>query len=286
MIVWRDSEFVEADSAIATSDRGWLIGDAAFETILVESGRAAFLGRHLARLRRAARILDINAEIELLTLKAAVAEVARKNEIAGRAACRITLSRVGGARGLAPSPAAKAQIVVSIAPSAAPAERPMRLIVSTRRRWTGAATNAFKCAGAYAENMLARAEAAAAGAHEAVMLNEFSRVACLSAANIFVIREGRIETPAESEGALPGVVRGVLLEEAVRLGLSPRETQIAPEDLSGAALLATNSIAGAVRSVFDGADVAAESKLADKLLKAYEDRLASEFSAASPEGAA
>jgi len=282
VIVWRNGDYVDGASAIAATDRGWLIGDAAFETFLVERGRAAFLDRHLARLHRGAEILGIYVEIDARTIRGAVAGVARRNELLGRGACRLTLSRVGGQRGLAPSASARAQIVISMAPAVAYAT-PLRLIVSERRRWTRAATNAFKCAGAYAENMLARAEAAAAGAGEAVMLNEFNRVASLSAANIFVVREDRIDTPPESDGALPGVVRSVLLEEANRLGLGAREAPIAPENLSGAALLATNSIAGVTQSVLDGGDAAAHSILADRLIDAYERRLAKEFSAIAPE---
>ncbi len=282
MIVWRDGEFVDGGSAIGVEDRGWLIGDAAFETVLVDNARAAFLDRHLARLDRGARTLGMNACIDTGKIAAAIAETARRSGVDGRGACRLTLSRVGGPRGLAPSAAARARLVISIAPAAPPRE-PMRLIISGRRRWTGASTNAFKCAGAYAENFLARAEAAAAGANEAVMLNEKGRVACLSAANIFIVREGEIVTPSEEEGALAGVVRGVLIEEAGRMGIRVKEALIAPEKLSGAAMIATNSIAGAVRSVLYGEATIEDAETADRLIAAYDRRLAEEFAAPAPE---
>lgn len=276
MIVWRDGDFVEASGAVSADDRGWLTGDAVFETILVERGAPVFLERHLDRMRQGCATLGIERRLDAGELRAAIEKTAERNAISGRAACRLTLSRTGGSRGLAPHPAARAQLIISISSVGSPPEA-SRLILSSRNRWTGASTNGFKCAGAYAENMLARAEAASQGADEAIMLNEFGRVACATSANIFVVSGKAAVTPPLSEGAMPGVIRGVLMEEAGALGIDCCEQQLAPADLASGTLLLTNSIVGPVRSALDGSPADCGLEAAQLLIAAYERRLDKEF---------
>lgn len=286
MIVWRDGAFIAAEHAISARDRGYLVGAAVFETLLVDRGRPAFLGAHLTRLARGCGALDMPLALNAAELRKAIATLADKNGLPGRGACRVTVSRVGG-RGLAPAPDARTQLVVSLTPASA--ARPfMKLIISQKRRWAASSTNTFKCAGAYAENVLARAEAASRGADEAIMLNENGRVACASAANIFVATADGLVTPPASEGAMPGVVRGVVLEEAPALGIDAIEAPLEPASLSST-LLVTNSLVGVVRSAVDGgADgrangrangraSAAGEDIAREIAAAYEARLAEAF---------
>lgn len=276
MIVWRDGDFVEANGAVSADDRGWLIGDAVFETILVEHCAPAFLERHLERMKLGCAALGIKRRFDADELRTAIEKTAEQNAISGRAACRLTLSRTGGSRGLAPHPAARARLVISISSVGSPPET-LRIVLSTRRRWTGASTNGFKCAGAYAENMLARAEAASQGSDEALMLNEFGRVACATSANIFVVSDKAAMTPPMSEGAMPGIVRGVIMEEARALGIDCREQQLTPADLASGTMLLTNSIAGPVRSALDGSPAECGIEAAQLLIAAYERRLDKEF---------
>lgn len=277
MIVWRDGEFVEAGGAVSADDRGFLIGDAVFETILVDRGAPAFLDRHLERMRRGRDTFGIARNIDAEEVRAAIAALARRKTLSGRAVCRVTLSRSGGPRGLAPHESAKSRLYMSLAAADAPPER-LRVILSGRRRWTGASTNSFKCAGAYVENMLARAEAASRGADEAIMLNEAGRVACATSANLFVVTGDRLLTPALSEGAMPGVVRGVLLEEAETLGIEPSQSLVTPDDLLRGDLLLTNSVIGPARSALEGSPGAGDVATAGRLIAAYRRRLDAEFS--------
>lgn len=277
MIVWRDGEFVEAAGAVAADDRGFLIGDAVFETILVDHGAPAFLDRHLERMRRGRDTLGIARNLDAEEVGAAIDALARRNSFPGRAVCRVTLSRSGGPRGLAPHGSAKPRLYLSLAAAAAPPER-LRVIVSGRRRWTGASTNSFKCAGAYAENMLARTEASSRGADEAILLNEAGRVACATSANLFVVMDDRLLTPALSEGAMPGVVRGILLEEAETLGIEPSQSLVTPDDLLLGDLLLTNSVIGPARAALEGSPGSGGGAAAGRLIAAYQRRLDAEFS--------
>lgn len=278
MIVWRNGNFVEGEAAISVADRGWLIGDAAFETTLVRRGAPAFLDRHLARLAHGLASLGIRLAIDPFEIRSAIGALAEKSGLRGDAACRLTVSRVGGPRGLAPSPEARAQLLISIAPIGEPPSR-FRVMVSGRRRWSGASTNSFKCAGAYAENFLARAEAAKAGADEAIMLNEHGRVASASAANVFVLTDAGLKTPPASESAMPGVVRAILLEEARKLGMPVEEAPVDLAALNSSLLLLTNSLIGVVRGALDGASQSVFEEAAERLIGGYRRRLAQDIGA-------
>lgn len=280
MIVWRDGSFIEADAAIAASDRGFLIGDGVFETVLVDNGKPAFLAAHLARLARGADALAIHHAVTESAVRSAIGGLAGRLGIAGRAACRITLTRVGGARGLAPSKEARAQLLITLQP-APPVPPHLHIIVAKARRFSGAATNGFKCIGAYAPHLLARLEAAHAGVDEALMLNEHGRLACASASNVFVLSVGILRTPPESEGAMPGVTRALLLQAAAAGGVETRIEPIGQDALASGTLLLTNSLIGVcLASAIDGTKASAD--LASRLASSYDAILIAENSEPSP----
>jgi branched-chain amino acid aminotransferase len=276
MIAWRDGKIVDAESALAATDRGWLVGDAAFETILVVGGAPAFLGDHLARLNRGLETLRAPRRIGPEEARRALTDLVEAGAPSRRSAFRLTVSRVGGKRGLAPSADAAAQTTAFLSPVDAGAGR-WTAIVARQRRWTGAAAIGFKSPGGYLDNMAARLEAADAGANEAIMLNEHGRVASASAANLFLVDGERLMTPPIAEGAMPGVVRGVVLDEAKRLGIMAVEAPLERADLATGALLLTNSLAGVVRTALVGAGAAAPCDVADRIVAAYERRLAEDL---------
>jgi branched-chain amino acid aminotransferase len=84
-------------------------------------------------------------------------------------------------------------------------------------------------------NILARAEATAAGAQEAILLNVSGHVSECSGDNIFFIKDGKIFTPPTSAGILAGVTRQVVMELAnVKLGIKVIERNFPRYDLYSA----------------------------------------------------
>lgn len=276
MIVWRNGDFIEPDGAVSAADRGYLVGDGVFETMLVRKGEPAFLTEHLARLQRGAEALAFGARVDEGVVRDAVAGLASRAGLRGEAVCRLTVTRCGGARGLAPSTEASIEILIALH-AAPPPKGFYRVAVASHRRLSRAATNAFKCIGAYAPNLMARMEAARAGADEALLLNEHGRVACASAANVFVVSGDSLVTPPESEGAMPGVTRAKLLEAAAEVGVETRFERVPPALLERAPLVLTNSIIGAAAASIEGG-APPSSALASRLIAAYERKLALEFS--------
>lgn len=283
MIVWRDGEITPSETAVSADDRGFLVGDAVFETMLVEGGQPAFLKPHLARLTLACTTLKMAIAPDEQTIRRAILDLSERTPMIGRAACRITVSRVGGPRGLAPGDGARARMIVALTP-VSPPQASTNVILSKHIRLAAAMTNGFKCAGAYAQNLLARLEAMETGAGEAIMLNEFGRVACASSANVFLLTDQGLVTPPLREGAMPGVVRSVVLEEAQRLGLTAREAEIEPAALASVRLLLTNSIIGVAVGALGAGGAGAGDNAARSIIDAYQRRLSAAF-VARPQGA-
>ncbi|MDE2510687.1 MAG: aminotransferase class IV [Elusimicrobia bacterium] len=87
----------------------------------------------------------------------------------------------------------------------------------------------------YLANILARAEATAAGAQEAILLNATGHVSECSGDNIFFIKDNKIFTPPTSAGILVGVTRNVVISLAhEKLGIKVIERNFPRYDLYSA----------------------------------------------------
>jgi branched-chain amino acid aminotransferase len=131
----------------------------------------------------------------------------------------------------------------SIFPSFAPRKTPLSLHIATVTRRNEHSPLSRIKALPYLDNLLAVAEARAHGADDALLLNTRGTIACASVANVFLIRDGRLETPPVSDGALPGTMRALVLCLAQQAGLTPVENSLHVKDLAGAdEVILTNSV--------------------------------------------
>lgn len=276
MTIWLNGAFVGDDAPVSARDRGLLIGDGAFETIYVDQGVAAFIDAHLSRLRLGLDLLRIAAPSALGETAQIIAALYARDGHSGPVAARLTVTRGSGPRGLRMAGAGAATMLVTLAALSAAPSAPVVLHIAAHRRFAGAATNGFKPTGGYLQNMLAHEEARAAGADEALMLNEHGRLASAAAANVFILKAGRAATPPADEGAMPGIVRGVALEACARAGLAFEERPIAPEELAGAELFLTNSLIGVAPARLEGT-AAGAGEMTARLQSCYQRRLAAEL---------
>lgn len=107
-------------------------------------------------------------------------------------------------------------------------EKGARCITSSWRRVndTGIPPRA-KVTGIYVNSALAKTEANLAGFDEAIMLNEDGHVSEGSGENIFLIRNGKLLTPAPSDNILEGITAATVVELARReLGIETVERTI------------------------------------------------------------
>lgn len=248
MILFLNGRFMdESEAAISTLDRGFTLGDGAFDTLLAADGRPLFAAHHQRRLLEHARILGIAAGA--LAEDGFLGETARalltENGCgAGRFAVRTTLTRGPGPRGLAP-PANPADsfptLCLRVFPAADPAGLPPvhAAVARTVRRNEGSPLSRIKSLNC-GDSLLALLEAREAGANEAILLNNAGYAACAAAANIFIGEGRKLITPPCADGAMNGIVRALILERGGAAEDSISESRLMQAD----ALFTTNSLAG------------------------------------------
>lgn len=232
-MIFLNGRLVEEDRArIDPADRGLLLGDGLFETLRGHDGRIAGLAAHLERLRRGAEVLGL--PLPDIDLAAAAGETLAANGLAtGTAALRITLTRGPGPRGLAPPVEPHPTLTIAAVAAAPPAETPLKAVIAATRRNEQSPLAQLKTLN-YLDNVLAKSEAEARGADDALLLNTAGRLACASAANLFLVRGRRLLTPPPGEGVLPGVTRAEVIALAAELDLAVAETPLEPDQLRAA----------------------------------------------------
>jgi len=245
MKVWLNGALVdEARARIDPADRGFLLGDGLFETFLAIGGRVLYGEAHLTRLRQGAVTLGIPLDYDDAALLEACMALLHTNGMTARAALRLTLTRGPGARGLAPPENVRPTVLLT-GSQAPPPRRSLNMITSAAWRHELSPLSRFKTLN-YLDNILARREAEARGADEAVMLNTRGYAAGASAANLWVVEGGALITPPVSDGALPGIMRACVFEVAGGLNIEAQEARLTPKRLAAAdEIFLTNSLIGA-----------------------------------------
>jgi branched-chain amino acid aminotransferase/4-amino-4-deoxychorismate lyase len=247
---------------IEADDRGLLLGDGLFETVLWLGGLAHFAA-HAQRMQRGCEVLGLPAPTAADLESAAIAAVRDAGLESARAAVRLTWTAGSGGRGLDRPEAVTPRLLASASASPLPAD-PARLVTVDIARNDCSPAARLKTL-AYLDNVLARRAARLAGADAALMLNTRGEIACADAANLFWFEADALITPALECGVLDGVTRAGVIARARAAGREVREVRAPLRALDNAAgLFLTNSLIG-VRPVshLDGAAVPSHPALAD-----------------------
>lgn len=227
------------DSSIAPvdlTDRGLTLGDGLFDTSLVRNGRVFQRQAHLDRLATSAAALAIPFDA-----KTATQALDALAESVGNGSIRLTLTRGGGARGLALPEKPKPTLFGASFPPP-PAFQTINVVTTTIRRNETSPAARLKVL-PYLDAILALREAKAQGADDVLFENTAGHVACFSVANVFAIFGDRLVTPRLEDGVLAGTIRALILARAKSIGLVAEERSVIRAELSRAdAVFATNSL--------------------------------------------
>jgi branched-chain amino acid aminotransferase len=233
MIVFLNGQFVpESQAVISVFDRGFLYGDGLFEGIRIFNGIPFRWKQHLERFQRGANFLRIAVPFSAEAMEEFAKRLIMENQMPN-SLLRLTLSRGIGPRGYSPKNAERPTLVMANYPMPAvdPSNPPAwRLFISSFRLPAGEPLARFKNLNKLPQ-VLARAEADAEGADEALLLNSDGYVVEGSTSNLFWIRNGTVCTPPLPSGILPGVTRAVVMELCGKLGIDMREENIASVEL-------------------------------------------------------
>lgn len=205
---WVDGEMVSSEVAVLpVADHGLTVGDGCFETTTVVRGSAFAMTRHLGRLRTSLAGLLIDLPTTDDELRAATEQVVAANPDAGIVRLTVTAGTgpLGSGRG-----DGDPTVIIAAGPGRGWGDRAGVITVPWPRNERGALAGIKSTS--YAENVIALAQARAAGASEAIFPNTIGNLCEGTGTNIFVEHEGRLVTPPLSSGCLAGVTRGLVVE--------------------------------------------------------------------------
>ena len=231
-IVYLSGALVPRSQArISPFDLGFLYGYGLFETMRAYSGRIFRLDKHLGRLRQSAALIGL--PLDAFDLGKACYDALKANKL-DDARIRLTVSMGEGEAIPDPPKQPKPTVLVTASrynpPMAEVYRKGFAAIVSSVSQNSRSPLSRLNTAN-YLNNILARKEAKAAGADEALLLNERNLLCEGSTGNIFLVSGGTLITPGVESGCLPGITRQTVIELANRLGIKVVEREVQLEEL-------------------------------------------------------
>lgn len=231
------------DFPLDVNDRGFLLGDGIFETMRSYQGIVPWLELHWQRLEQSAKILSLQLPLTISQLQDHAAMLLQANNlISGNAVLRLTLTRGVSERGLLPTSQQNPNFLITAQPLFPSNQISFSAQVSQIRRNELSPLSQIKSLN-YLDNILAKQQAVADGFDEAIFLNTQGNLACASTANIFLVCERKLLTPALEQGTLSGITRRKIIELSRLNQIEVIEAILSQSDLQSAeAVFITNSL--------------------------------------------
>lgn len=229
---------------IDPADRGLAYGDGLFETLRTEAGRVLLLDDHMARLQHGARLLEIAVDDQELRRDLA----SYLSHCPGSCIVKIIITRGRSGRGYLPDPAAVPTRIFSAYPRPEYPESHQSmgihagvcsLHLGSQPRLAGIKhLNRL-------EQVLLRRELEELGKDEALVCNAQGFVVEGVFSNVFMVRAGRLCTPAIEDSGVRGVLRTAILRAASMQGMAVEEGVLTPDDfLNADEIFFCNSVNG------------------------------------------
>lgn len=238
--VWLNGRLrAETDAKISIYDRGFTLADGVFETMRVIDGSPLWLANHLARLKTGADVFGIPVPFDDAAIASGIRALLDAKKLKA-ASVRLMLTRGSSkARGLWPPATPAKPTMIAIANKFTGASRPpLKLIIATTvRRNEHSPLSRIKSLN-YGDNIVARREAEAREADDALLMNGAGRIVCSTVGNVFARVDGEWRTPPIAEGVLAGTARRHLIPM-----IGAREVTLTMDDLARAdAVFLSNSL--------------------------------------------
>jgi branched-chain amino acid aminotransferase len=237
-VIWVNGELLEGSAqSLSANDHGFHHGDGIFETLIVRERHPVFIDRHLRRLRTGIdRLLIANTPPDD-QLTNAISQLLDANDLAD-ARVRITLTPGSGLsaleRGTQPLTVMTA-VPLGIKPSSV-SLCTVDWVRNERSPLAGLKSTSW------GENASVLRFARTNGFDNAILCDSTGRLSECTTSNIYLVIDDQIVTPTLDSGCLPGIIREVLLEEAIAI-----EGDLFPADLEKATeVFITSSTTGVV----------------------------------------
>ncbi len=216
---------------LSPGQAGLLCGWGIFTTMRIARGEAFAYERHWRRLEKDAGITRIPIDYTAAKVRVHLHEVIRANKVEnGCARIYFVYNSVGFWQSDEERP--QTDLIIYSAPMPEYRE-PIRLGLLEHGRHAASPLAGVKST-SWLPNVWAVGEAQRDGLDEVVLLNERGEIAECTAANIFVVKNGKVYTPPLNSGCLEGVTRAILFEIAPEAGVAVIQQTLRPEDLHSA----------------------------------------------------
>ena len=227
--IWMNGETIPmSDARIGVEDRGFQFADGVYEVIKLYSGKPFALDAHLQRLEQSAKGIELAVPIDRGTLASEITKFATRSGVReGMVYLQLT-------RGVSPRnhifpPVQKPTLLFytrAMAKPQLPGEgEGMKLITVEDDRWKRCWIKSI----ALLPNTLAKNKAIAAGADEAVFIENGVITEC-SASNLFAVINDKLVTHPVGSKVLPGITRAILLDCAATLDIPIDERGYSEEE--------------------------------------------------------
>lgn len=247
------------EASVNIEDRGYQFGDGIYEVVHLYDGRFIDEDRHLDRLERSLRLIQLPMPVTRNALSHILQEVARKNRV------REGLLYMQVTRGVAhrdhPFPAGP------VSPALVVTVKRIKPYPTSIKGWGGDAITLPDLRWAHRDiksinllpNVLARQAAKEKGCIEAILYEEATGIVTEGAATSFWIvdEKGAIRTRALSHAILPGCTRGALMAELKEAGIAYDEREFTIDEMKRAKEAFITSATSFVKPILkiDGAPV-------------------------------
>jgi branched-chain amino acid aminotransferase len=236
--IWFNGRLVAWDDAkVHVLAHGLQYGTGVFEGMKsypTSDGPAIFrLDAHLERFYKSAELYDLTIPYSMQALTDASLEVIRVNKLEAAYMRPVAFFDAGTLSVWTKEcPVTVAIAAVPTAKYLANADAGVKVTVSPVRKFDSSAMPAWaKACGQYINSARAVNEAQRRGFDEALLLNSKGMVAEGSGENLFLVKNGAIQTNDRDASILMGVTRASVLEIARDLGISSRVADISVDDL-------------------------------------------------------
>jgi len=212
-------------------------GDAVWEGLRVYPQGIVCLSRHLQRLVASARALAFSDIPSDEFIRNAIRETLRANGMDDQTHVRLTLTR--GEKitsGMDPRLNQKGSCLIVLAewkPLVYDNATGITVISSSQRRNAPQFLDSKIHHNNLLNNILAKIQANVAGKDAALMLDQNGFVAELNGSNLFMVKNGVVNTP-HADACLPGITRGLVIDLCKKHGIPLKETNISLTQLINA----------------------------------------------------
>jgi len=225
----------ECEAVVSVFDHGFLYGEGIYETMRTYGGRPFLFDRHVRRLRRSARMIELALPFSDDQLASQIRATQTAAALDGEAYIRVLITRGVGELTYDLKATPSPSVVIIVKPQIDPAtevyDKGVRVVIVDVVRNHPATVNPMIKSNNLMNSALAMQQALRSNAFEGVMRNYKGELTECTTANLFIVKDNVALTPPLEAGLLPGITREFLFDVGKEAGIEVVEKTLFDDDL-------------------------------------------------------